>query len=93
MAYGPTRAFARKDVLDIVRTVKSTGLPVKRLAVVGAFPLADGYGNFSNVVVMSLIFSAQTVARMNPDGIDWLSSNDVYAIADQRQVAASFISK
>lgn len=89
---GMVRASARRDVLDIIQAVRASGLPVQRLAVVGAFDMTDAYGNTSNIVVVSLVYSTATLNRINPDGVNWLTSNNLYMIADQRQVHSTFLS-
>lgn len=90
---GMVRASTRKDVLDIIRAVKTSGMPVKRLSVTGSFAMTDAYGNTANQQVVSADYSAGTLAKINVDGIDWVSTNNVWAVADRHQVHPEFIAR
>lgn len=68
---GLTKDSARRDVLDIIGAVKRSGVPVSSLAVRGNYELVDAYGNASERRVITAIYSAETIGKINVENVDY----------------------
>lgn len=82
------KAGAQIAVFDIIKVVKANATwKYTQLRLTGTFSMADKYGNASESVVVRLTYSAETIAKINPDG---LTFDRIYALADSQQVHPEF---
>ena len=86
---GFVKGGARADVLDILRAVRDTGLPVTAVDLTGTFSLADVYGNVNESIVVRARYSAETLAKLNLGNI--LLENTIYEAADSIKVHPEFL--
>ena len=84
---GLARIMAKMDVLNVIRAVKQSRIPVRQLVMVGSFPMADVHGNLSVQPVVRLVYSAATLNKINVDGLDFDRAFDA---ADQSNIAPGF---
>lgn len=79
---------ARGDVLDILKAVKTYATwKYTQVRLTATFSMVDKYGNASESVVIRLTYKAETIAKINSDG---LLSDMVYEAADSQQVHPEF---
>lgn len=83
------KSGARADVVDILRAVRDTGLPVTQVDLAGTFTMADVYGNINESIVVSASYSAETMAKLNLGNI--LLENTIYEAADSIKVHPEFL--
>lgn len=79
---------ARGDVVDILRAVRDTGLPVTGVNLAGTFSMVDVYGNTSESIVVSASYGADTLAKLNLDNV--LLQKTIYEAADSIKVHPEF---
>jgi hypothetical protein len=72
---------ARDDIIEIMGAVVDTGLDVSTVEAEGTFPLVDLYGNESEEVVVRVTFTAETLGRVNWEGIPL---ENIYLVADEQ---------
>jgi hypothetical protein len=79
---------AHEDVIKVIKAVKGTaGVSASRLLVVGDFAVPDGYGHYIERPVIDATYSADTLAKINPDGI---TMDQILRVADSAQVNPEF---
>jgi hypothetical protein len=79
---------ARGDVLDILKAVKANATwKYTQVRLTGTFSMADKYGNTAETAVIKLTYTADTIAKINPDG---LTPDRVYDLAASQQVHPEF---
>lgn len=86
---GYIKSGARADVVDILRAVRDSGLPVTRVDLAGTFSMVDVYGKTSESIVVSANYSADTLAKLNLDNI--LLEMSIYEAADSIKVHPEFL--
>lgn len=79
---------ARGDVVDILRAVRDSGLPITEVDLAGTFSMVDIYGNTNESIVVSASYSADTLAKLNLDNI--LLEKTIYEAADTIRVHPEF---
>lgn len=84
---GMIKGGAKRDVIAILRAVVKSGVPFTEVMVRGTFPLIDVYGNTKEQQVISASYTAETIARINFDGID---PDNIYIISDNAIVHPAF---
>ena len=78
---------ALRDVLDIGEALKKSGLRITTLDLVGSFVMVDKYGNHSEDPVLTVTFEAETLSKINWDG---MLIENVPNVADHIWVHAAF---
>lgn len=78
---------AKKDIADILRAVDLEAVPYSAIRVEGTFSMKDAYGNVSEEVVVSALYTRETVDKINWSG--FLTDN-VLKIADSHSAHPDF---
>lgn len=79
---------ARSNVLEILKAVKAKATwKYTQVRLTGTFSMVDKYGNTAETAVIKLTYSADTIAKIDPDG---LTSDRIYDLADSQQVHPEF---
>jgi hypothetical protein len=84
---GMIKTGAQSDMSKILRRVQESGVPFQAVRVEGTFPMSDVYGNSSRKVVVSALYSRQTLER-----IQWANflATNIYKVADGIDLHPSF---
>jgi len=84
---GLTKTGARLDAKEILEAVKDRAIPIKRVVLVGSFPLQDQYGNASEETVVRATFSGEVMDRINYETVD---IRRIYDLADSAVIVPAF---
>ena len=68
--HGMIVSGAQGDTVDLLKWVKETYPNAASVLIEGTAPLKDEYGNTENRTALSLVYNADTLAKINPDGVD-----------------------
>lgn len=78
---------AKAEIAQALRIMAESDLDIESVTLDGWFPMQDAYGNEENVRVIHVVYSRETVARINWDNF---RAQNVLKIADQAQVHPEF---
>ncbi|MEB4212346.1 DUF2510 domain-containing protein [Mycobacterium sp. 94-17] len=78
---------ARTDTIDILRYAKATYPDAAAVNVQGTFPMTDPYGNTSTQVAIDLMYSRETLNKINFDGV---TGKSIWEIRDSGTVLPAF---
>jgi hypothetical protein len=84
---GLIKDSARQDVVNIVTSMKQTIGDSKQLIIVGDFAVPDRYGHTVERPVIDATYSAQTLAKINSNGI---RSDRILGMANSARVDPAF---
>lgn len=83
---GLIKNSAKKDIMDVGEALCEAGY-CDGLTMQGSFPLVDQYGNTNEVTVVGVVFTPETLARINWES---LLLKNVYVVADSVELHPTF---
>lgn len=78
---------AKLDVHGVAKVVAESSLPISSLYMEGTFPMTDGYGNFEETTVVKVVFTKETLDKINWDGLVF---KNIYGAADEIWINPDF---
>lgn len=78
---------ARSDTIDILKYANATYPDASAVNVQGTFPMTDPYGNTSTQVAIDLLYSRETLNKINFDGV---TTKTIWEIRDSGTLLPAF---
>jgi len=79
---------AKLDVVEILHNIKDSGVEYNLVGISGSFTMKDAYGNVENSKILGLVFSKETINKIQWDNFDY---NNIYDISDYSEVHPELI--
>jgi len=78
---------AKSDINKILRIIVDGAVPYDDVRLQGSFSMADKFGNASEMVVVDVVYRAETIDKINWQNLD---IDNLYDIADSKKIHAEF---